>query len=321
MLFGKNTDLKLTSLLRINLLMTSGVPWRKSWIKHRSNTVRQVRNSLGKVDLNLATILQWSVFKTMNFKQAAEKILREAGKPLHYREITELALKKGIVETDGKTPWASMNALIATDIKDNGKNSPFIRTEPGFYYIGNLKINLSDQIKVSAQKPKVIRYRHTVTEHLSTKQKGDIAEARVAELITLYGDEGLSCYRPTSDGEGIDIIVKRRGKLDVVYVQVKSTYGYGERGFVSTVKRRNLVNKTRLLLVFVYFALSEGDLFDQLFCIPAPEFLKLTANEKKKTDDRTFTVGLSHPEKSKYAEFMIEKRELANKILEIMDRL
>ncbi len=111
------------------------------------------------------------------------------------------------------------------------------------------------------------------------------------------------------------------GKLDVVYVQVKSTYGYKDRGFVSSVKESSIVTKERMLIIFVYFDLSEGDLFDQVFCIPAPDFLRLTHNEHKKPGHRVFTVGLNHPDKSKYAEFMIEKRELANRIIEIMDRL
>ena len=62
-------------------------------------------------------------------------------------------------------------------------------------------------------------------------------------------------------------------------------------------------------------------IFDHVFCIPAPDFLRLTYNEDKKPGHRVFTVGLNHPDKSKYAEFMIEKRELANRILEIMDKL
>lgn len=256
----------------------------------------------------------------MNFKQAAVKILEEAGKPLHYKEITKKALEQNLIQTDGATPWATMSALLSTDVKKEG-SSFFIRTEPGHYYLRTLKVQLSDRVEIKDKKPEIIKYRHKISQKLSSKQKGDIAEARVAELIMLYGDEGLSCYRPISDDEGIDIVVKRREKLDVVYVQVKSTFGYKERGFVSTVKEKTLVNKTRLLLIFVYFDLSEGDFFDQVFCVPAPEFLKLTANDKRKTGDRVFTASLNKPEKSKYAEFMIEKRELANKIIEIMDRL
>lgn len=92
----------------------------------------------------------------------------------------------------------------------------------------------------------------------------------------------MSCYKPTSDHEGIDLLVKRRGKLQVSYIQVKSTYGYKDRGFVSTVREQNIVNNYKMILVFVYFDLSEGDIYDHIFCIPAPDFLKLTKNEGKK---------------------------------------
>ena len=256
------------------------------------------------------------------YKDIAIQILKEVGKPLHYREITQRAIEKGLLKTTGKTPWATMNAQLSMDIVKNRDNSVFIRTDPGYFALRSIKIKTSERIRTKNISAKALIIKHQVNKTLSTKQKGDIAEARVAELIMLYGDEGLSCYRPISDDEGIDIIVKRRGKLEVVYVQVKSTYGYKrDKGFVSSVKEKTIKNKSRMLLVFVYFDLSEGDLLDYLFCIPAPEFLKLTKNENKRTDKRVFTVGLKGPDKSKYAEFMIEKRELANKIIEIMDRL
>lgn len=252
-----------------------------------------------------------------SFKDIAYQILSEAGKPLHYREITEIAINKGLLKTDGKTPWATMNAQLAMDIKNKGESSRFHRAEPGFYAV---KVD-GKKFAASERGAKITGVAHSVNKDINTKQKGDIAEARVAELITLYGNEGLSCYRPISDDEGIDIIVKKRGELDVVYVQVKSTFGYKDRGFVSTVKEKSIVNKERMLILFVYFDLSEGDLFEQVFCVPAPDFLRLTHNENKKSGHRVFTVGLNNPDKSKYSEFMIEKRELANRILEIMAKL
>lgn len=253
--------------------------------------------------------------KDTSFKHIAIKLISEAGKPLHYREITRLAIEQGLLKTEGKTPWATMNAQLSMDILNNGENSQFYREQPGFFGLNKAK---NDQSVVTM---KQISTKHSVTESLNSKQKGDIAEARVAELLTLYGDEGLTCYRPISDDEGIDIIVKRRGKLEVVYIQVKSSFGYKDRGFVSTVKEKNIVGKERMIMVFVYFDLSQGDIFDQVFCIPAPDFLRLTANEDKQPGERVFTVGLRNPDKSKYAEFMIEKRELANRIIEIMDKL
>lgn len=251
------------------------------------------------------------------FKSIAYQILKEAGKPLHYREITDIAIKKGLLKSERKTPWATMNAQLAMDIKNKGENSRFHRAEPGKYAV----VVDGHKFAASERSAHIIGAKHSVNKDLSSKQKGDLAEVRVAELITLYGDEGLSCYRPMSDDEGIDIIVKRRGKLDAVYVQVKSTYGYKDKGFVSSVKESCIVNKERMLIIFVYFDLSEGDLFDQVFCIPAPDFLRLTHNENKKPGHRVFTVGLNNPDRSKYAEFMIEKRELANRTLEIMEKL
>jgi Holliday junction resolvase len=67
------------------------------------------------------------------FKKAAIKVLKKAKKPLHYKEITRLALEAGLVETEGATPEATMNAQIAVDIKSKGKESLFIRTAPATY--------------------------------------------------------------------------------------------------------------------------------------------------------------------------------------------
>jgi restriction system protein len=58
----------------------------------------------------------------MQFKDAAYKVLKEAGKPLHYNEITDLAQQKGIVDTAGQTPHATMGALLYTDtLKENSR--------------------------------------------------------------------------------------------------------------------------------------------------------------------------------------------------------
>ncbi|MCX6792304.1 MAG: HTH domain-containing protein, partial [Candidatus Gottesmanbacteria bacterium] len=253
------------------------------------------------------------------------------GRPLHYREITDIAIKKGLLVTEGRTPWATMNAQLSMDIVTNAEQSLFIRHKPGYYFI-NQRADINKKYNNYIQKKHIHYnkdgnaitkiYNFPISNNLSTKQKGDVAEARVAELITIYGKEGLSCYKPISDDEGIDLIVKRKRKFEIVYVQVKSTYGFDRnRGFVSTVKEKSLANKEKYLLVFVFYDLTQGDLFDQIFCIPSPDFLRLTQNDKKKTGDRVFTVGLNHPDKSKYNEFMIEKRELANRIIEIMDKL
>ena len=51
----------------------------------------------------------------MQFKEAAYVILKESSEPLHYREIASRALRKNLLETAGRTPEASMGALLYTD--------------------------------------------------------------------------------------------------------------------------------------------------------------------------------------------------------------
>jgi restriction system protein len=64
---------------------------------------------------------------------AAQKVLQDAGAPLHYQEITRRALESGIWQTSGKTPEATINAQLAMDIKRKGPQSRFQRTGRGMF--------------------------------------------------------------------------------------------------------------------------------------------------------------------------------------------
>jgi hypothetical protein len=48
----------------------------------------------------------------MTFRDAAIEVLRGAGRPLSTREITETALRRGLIQTHGKTPHATMSARL-----------------------------------------------------------------------------------------------------------------------------------------------------------------------------------------------------------------
>lgn len=48
----------------------------------------------------------------MRFIEAAEEVLRGERRPLTAREITELALVRGLIDTHGKTPEATMSAAL-----------------------------------------------------------------------------------------------------------------------------------------------------------------------------------------------------------------
>lgn len=51
----------------------------------------------------------------MQFKEAAYEILKHENQPLHYLEITEIALNKKMLDTEGATPGSSMGAMLYTD--------------------------------------------------------------------------------------------------------------------------------------------------------------------------------------------------------------
>lgn len=69
----------------------------------------------------------------MTVAEMAAATLRQAGEPLHYGDITERILKSGAWQTRGKTPQDSVNSVMVVDIRDNGKNSVFVRKSRGVY--------------------------------------------------------------------------------------------------------------------------------------------------------------------------------------------
>lgn len=69
----------------------------------------------------------------MNVRDAAIKVLQEAGEPLHAKESTARILARKLWKSGGKTPHATVSAHIYADIKKNGQKSPFVRTYPGTF--------------------------------------------------------------------------------------------------------------------------------------------------------------------------------------------
>lgn len=64
---------------------------------------------------------------------AAAEVLRQAGKPLHVRNITSRILELGLWTTQGKTPWSTVNAMIGTEIDRKGEKSRFLKIKPSVY--------------------------------------------------------------------------------------------------------------------------------------------------------------------------------------------
>ncbi len=69
----------------------------------------------------------------MNSLDAVERILAASGSPLNVKVITDRILGQQLWTTRGKTPGATIEARIATDIKRYGALSRFERVAPGLF--------------------------------------------------------------------------------------------------------------------------------------------------------------------------------------------
>jgi hypothetical protein len=69
----------------------------------------------------------------MTFIEAAAEVLRQAGKPLHYKEITELAIARNLLSHVGKTPEVTMSHRLTSAIKKDDKDVPIVKVKPGIF--------------------------------------------------------------------------------------------------------------------------------------------------------------------------------------------
>lgn len=126
----------------------------------------------------------------MTFLELAETVLREANRPLTTSEIWILATEKGydkILNSGGKTPWATLAAQIYVNVKDYPK-SRFTQTDsrPKKFYLKSMagKLDLSEQ--AIADEIPVIK-----------KKRFDFLEKDLHPYLTYYAYYHLSCYTKT----------------------------------------------------------------------------------------------------------------------------
>ena len=71
------------------------------------------------------------------FRNAAIRILDENAGPLNYTEITERAIKKGLISTKGETPQFTLLKIMSEDVRLGGENAIFKKERKGVYGLHN----------------------------------------------------------------------------------------------------------------------------------------------------------------------------------------
>ncbi len=69
----------------------------------------------------------------MTFVEAAASVLEQEGRPLHSREIAELAVDRGLLSHVGKTPVQTMSARLSGAVAKGRGEGPFVRIRPGVF--------------------------------------------------------------------------------------------------------------------------------------------------------------------------------------------
>lgn len=158
------------------------------------------------------------------FKNAAIQILSEVKKPLHYKEITRLALDKGILETEGATPDSSMNSQIITDINKKGEGSDFIKTAPSTFALNpNKKV-------IELKKQKKVLEEEAVEEekiNIETGFTGKAGEHLVCSELLFRGYNASIM----SVDVGMDIIATKNNKLFSIQVKTANANAYDTYNF------------------------------------------------------------------------------------------
>lgn len=131
----------------------------------------------------------------MTFLELAEKVLRENQKPLKSGDIWNEAVKMGYdknVNSAGKTPWATLAALLYVNVRDNPKSQIGVTGKrPKRFYLKSFQ-NLEELLEVS-EKEEIKEIEHEEKE----LRKPSYLEKELHALLAYYAFYYLRCYTKT----------------------------------------------------------------------------------------------------------------------------
>lgn len=157
---------------------------------------------------------------------------------------------------------------------------------------------------------------------LSSTAKGDIVEDRIKELILLHGQGLLSVYRPTTDSEGIDLIVVKNGMFQPIFLQVKSRFNLSGNSFITNINKKTFNVHHSYYVICAYFNLTKMELFNNVLLIPSSiiaEEAILLKNSKRPSYQ--IVASLAEGSKGKWSQYFINKSDLSNRLIEKFEEM
>lgn len=169
-----------------------------------SRFVRVAPNTYGLRAWPAAKLLAAKPAGTMTYLDAAERILdEEAGHdPMYYRAITERAIARGYLTTEGLTPAQTMYVQLMTDVKRRHQRAD----EPRFTQFPKGYFGLAKWVKTGLE-AEIARHNREVKEDLLDRLRKMDAfdfEKLVGTLLSAIGFEDVIVTKRSKDG-GIDV--------------------------------------------------------------------------------------------------------------------
>lgn len=188
----------------------------------------------------------------MSFLDAAAEVLEHFGrrKPMHYKDITRLAIEHGFIATTGKTPEATLLAQIGTDVDRSERRGERPRfTRHGRGYVGLTRWTAKGlAFQIAQHNDRVRQEMQTRIRALSTSEFEQLART----LLIRMGFEAVEVSGGSGDG-GIDVrgvmvtgdVIRTRMAVQVkhwkkktvepaVVREVRGSLGTHEQGLIIT---------------------------------------------------------------------------------------
>lgn len=153
--------------------------------------------------------------ESMTFADAAYRLLDESSEPRHYRWLTEEALRRGWITTAGKTPEATMYAVLYAEIKNEipGKRpSRFVKTGRGMFGLAEWEVEKPTPKKATVSTD--VGY-FVFVVNTSEGVKGELTARQIySRLMKLktWGIGKSTAYRRDIT-EGIRVVFYQAGKV------------------------------------------------------------------------------------------------------------
>lgn len=145
----------------------------------------------------------WTSMEELTFFEAALRVLQEAGgQPLHYREIASRALTQALIKSSGKTPEATIGAILYSHVKQAqaaGEEPKVVAVGKGFFSLPRGKPTKVEAIVAENNKEvqkRLLQYLHEMDP--------TAFENLIAALLSAIGFENVEVIGRTGDG-GLDV--------------------------------------------------------------------------------------------------------------------